>query len=106
MKAAQPIAVPRVLGVGVLLLVLAVLVPVVVVGRRHSGPVLRTVTVGFRPGMVAVDARTNRAFVTNSTDHTVSALDAASGTVVRTVALPGEADLVVADAHRTGLRPR
>jgi YVTN family beta-propeller protein len=53
------------------------------------------------PGMVAVDDRTNRAFVTNSADHTVSVLDAGNGTVLRTVALGDEPDVVAADV-RTG----
>src|SRR5207244_9315241 len=47
--------------------------------------VLRTVTVGQLPGMVAVDARTNHAFVTNSADSTVSVLDARSDSLLRTL---------------------
>ncbi len=77
---------PRVLGAGVLLVV-AVLAPVMVLRHTDAGPVLGTSTVGSMPGMIAVDALTNRAFVTNSADHTVSVLDARSGAVLGTVAL-------------------
>jgi YVTN family beta-propeller protein len=90
---------PWKLGCSLLLAVVVVLV--VVLRRPATGPVLRTVTVGYMPGMVAVDERTNHAFVTNSADHTVTMLDASNGTVVRTVALSDEPDVVAADA-RTG----
>jgi YVTN family beta-propeller protein len=68
-------------------LVLAALTGVVVAPHGATDPVIRTVSVGQIPGMVAVDAHTNRAFVLNSRDNTVSVLDARSGTLLRTVAL-------------------
>ena len=68
-------------------LVLAALTGVVVAPHGATDPVIRTVSVGQIPGMVAVDAHTHRAFVLNSRDNTVSVLDAHSGTLLRTVAL-------------------
>ncbi len=65
--------------------------------REGPSPVLRTVTVGDLPAMLAVDARTNRAFVTYSIDPTVSVLDASTGAVVGTVALTDEPDTVTVD---------
>jgi YVTN family beta-propeller protein len=49
-----------------------------------QSPLLWTVTVGAMPGQVVIDARTNRAFVNNYNDMSVSVLDADSGKVLRT----------------------
>lgn len=49
---------------------------------------------------MAVDARTNRAFVTNRTDDTVSMLDARSGAVLRTLPV-GQGPLSLAVDTRT-----
>jgi YVTN family beta-propeller protein len=51
----------------------------------RSGTVLRTVTVGYGPGALALDARRGRAFVANRYDGTVSVVDVATGAVLRTV---------------------
>jgi len=53
-----------------------------------SGKVLRTVTVGVDPRAVAVDVTTGRVFVTNQ--HSVSVVDAPTGTLLRTI--PTSAD--------------
>lgn len=58
------------------------------VGRdARSGALLRTVSVGWSPAELAVDARTGRVFVANFDDHTVSVLDATSGAVLHTIAV-------------------
>jgi hypothetical protein len=44
--------------------------------QGDTGPVLRTVTVGNTPLLVAVDERTNRAFVTNSADQSQTSREA------------------------------
>jgi YVTN family beta-propeller protein len=67
----------------------------------RSGTVLRTVTVGYGPGAIALDARRGRAFVTNRYDGTVSVLDVAAGAVLRTVAVAPQPGAVVVNA-RTG----
>src|SRR5579883_1292702 len=61
----------------------------------ESNPVLRTVTVGMMPQQVVVDATTNRAFVSNTQDMSISMLDARSGTVLRTVKIGDIPTLVV-----------
>jgi YVTN family beta-propeller protein len=48
---------------------------------------LRTVTVGRMPGQVVIDAATDRVFVNNYQDQSVSVLSAGSGEVLRTVPL-------------------
>lgn len=68
-----------------LLLVVAIGVSGVYFTGVRGGPVLRTVMLGVAPGMVAVDAATNRAFVQNYRDQSVSVLEASSGRVLRTV---------------------
>jgi YVTN family beta-propeller protein len=78
---------------------LALLAVMIVQGHTAPGQVVRTTTVGHMPGWVAVDARTTRAFVTNSVEHTVSVLDASTGAVLRTVALPGEPDFAATDVR-------
>jgi len=90
-------------------------VPQGVVGS--SSIVLRTVRVGLRPGAIAVDERTRRAFVVDAglvktNGHpggrgSVSVLDAGTGAVVRTTAVGADAGgpggqvpvVVVADAR-------
>lgn len=67
----------------------------------RSGRLLRTVPAGTNPGAVAVDERTNRAFVTNLASGSVSILDARSGRVLRTAAV-GEFPLAVAVDDQTG----
>lgn len=52
---------------------------------EDSGKVLRTVPVGVRPTALAVDATTGRVFVTNH--HTVSVLDARTGSLLHTIAI-------------------
>jgi YVTN family beta-propeller protein len=52
---------------------------------QRGTPVLRTMTVGEHPGVSVVDSQTGRLFVANYYDNTVSVLDTATGTVVRTV---------------------
>jgi YVTN family beta-propeller protein len=66
-----------------------------------ASPVVRTVAVGMNPNGVAIDAQSNRVFVTNRDDDSVSVLDAANGRVLRTVPLTGQPTLVAVDA-RTG----
>lgn len=70
----------------------------------QSGRLLRTVTVGHdRSGLsghIAVDARTNRVFVTSPLGDSVSVLDARTGRVVR--AIGGVAPLNVAVDERGG----
>jgi YVTN family beta-propeller protein len=46
---------------------------------------VRTVTLGVFPSAVALDTQTGHAFVTNALDASVSVVDDASGTVLRTV---------------------
>jgi YVTN family beta-propeller protein len=71
-------------------------------GRLAHGagpsPVLRTVTVGLMPGQVVVDAATNRAFVDNYNDLSVTMLSASSGTVLRTVPIGDAIASLVVDA--------
>jgi YVTN family beta-propeller protein len=67
----------------------------------RSGTVLRTVTVGYGPGALALDARLGRAFVANRYDGTVSVLDVATGAVLRTVPVAPQ-PVVVAVNARTG----
>ena len=97
---AGPLRRPRVLAAGVVLVV-AGLIPMAALWHTDTGPVVDTVTVGKMPGMIEVDASTDRAFVTDSADHTVSVLDARSGAVLRTVALGHEPDTLQVN-ERTG----
>ena len=53
-----------------------------------ASPIVRTVPLGIFPNSVAVDESTNRVFVANYKNGTVSVLDATMGTPIRTVALP------------------
>ena len=47
--------------------------------------VTRTIPVGGQPGAVAVDPAARTVYVANAGDGTVSVLDAATGTVTRTI---------------------
>jgi YVTN family beta-propeller protein len=64
-----------------------------------QGPsyVLRTVTVGLLPDQVVVDAATDRAFVNNYPDQSVSVLGASSGSVRRTVPISDLTAALVVD---------
>ena len=75
-----------------------------------SGRILRTVPVGLAPLALAVDTRSRRVFVVNRgsydvikfytiRDGSLSVLDALTGTVLRTVPLPGNAGPAVVDEH-------
>lgn len=98
---ARPLRRLRVLAAGVVLVAVG-LTSIAALRHTDAGPVLGTVTVGQIPGWVAVDARTNRAFVSNVADHTVSVLDARSGAVLRTIALGGHEPNTLAVDVRTG----
>jgi YVTN family beta-propeller protein len=60
-------------------------------------PVLRTVTVGVTPGMVAVDTATNRVFVQNYDDQSVTVLNAHSGQLLHTVSSGDFVSFLVVD---------
>jgi hypothetical protein len=64
----------------------------------ERGPVLRTVTVSLVPGLVVVDAATERAFVNNYGDGSMSVLDAHSGVVLRTAAIYEALATAIVDA--------
>jgi YVTN family beta-propeller protein len=66
----------RVRGLGLALILAGVIAGVVGTRLDLGGVSVHTVTVGASPNYVAVDARTNRVFVTNSTSNNVSILNA------------------------------
>ena len=67
----------------------------------RTGDVIGRTTVGLFPLAEAVDERTNRVFVTNLDDNTVSVLDARSGTLLRTIPVGrGPGDVAVEKATR------
>ncbi len=80
----RQLAVPRTMGAGVL--VGAFLVGALVADQHQSdaSSFVGTVTVGRGPAIVAIDDQRDRAIVLNKTDATVSMIDTAHGTVVRT----------------------
>ena len=53
----------------------------------NAKTVLATVPVGNRPQRVAVNPTTNRVYVANHSDNTVSVLDGGANTVLATVAV-------------------
>jgi YVTN family beta-propeller protein len=69
------------------LVLLATLATVLVAGRLQVPPAVRTSAVGRAPTALVADARTRRVFVANLGSSTVSMLDAASGTVLATIAV-------------------
>jgi len=79
-------------------LALAVVCGIAVAQQGESGPILRTVTIGRAPyWTLALDAQTERAFVFNRQDGTLSVLDTQSGALMRTVTLaPGNVWMAVA----------
>ncbi len=79
------LAVLRTMGVG--LLAGAIVVGVLAAAQHQPGAPLfvGTVTVGHNPTIIALDDRRDRAIVLNETDATVSVVDTARGTVVRTI---------------------
>src|SRR5438067_11682396 len=90
----------RGLQVGVVLLGLIVVpIGVVVVHDMGTGAGVLIVPVGASPSHVTVDARTGRAFVTNSSDSSLSVLDARSGTILRTVAVGAAPSALAVNAH-------
>jgi len=54
-----------------------------------SGATLGTTALGYQPGLVAVDERTNRLFVAGADDGTVSTLDMRAGRLQRSVVVHG-----------------
>jgi YVTN family beta-propeller protein len=70
----------------------------------QSGDLLRTVTVGASAFGIAVDEQTDRVFVTNVKDGTVSVLQAHTGTVLRTIGL--QLAGVAADPNGMAVEPR
>jgi serine/threonine protein kinase, bacterial len=69
-------------------LVLLVALPgLLVTGRLHVPPAVRTVAVGRVPTAVVVDARTQRIFVATYAAASVTMLDATSGAVLATIAV-------------------
>lgn len=69
--------------------------------RAQGDPVVASVSVGIDPSPLVVDAATNRAFVYNRTDGTVSTLDTRSGAVRDTVPV-GSQYAWMAVAQRAG----
>src|SRR5579885_3052649 len=69
--------------------------------RRPSGggALVRAVPVGRGPDAVAIDERTDRVFVANGDDGTVSMLDAHSGAPLRTIAVGRDPDALAVDAQ-------
>lgn len=67
----------------------------------RAGALLRTTRVGRIPSALAVDARTNRVFVANMLEGTVSVLDARSGAMLHTVRV-GHRPWALAVAVNTG----
>jgi YVTN family beta-propeller protein len=59
---------------------------------RARTPLLASSAVGRTPSAVAVDPRSGHVFVANSTDNTVSMLDARTGRVLHTTAVGGDPD--------------
>jgi YVTN family beta-propeller protein len=72
----------------------------VVLLDARSGTVLHTAAIGKNSSGVAIDGRTQRAFIPNSDDGTVSVLDTVTGRVVRTVQV-GALPYAVAVDERT-----
>jgi len=66
----------------------------------RTGKLLGINPVGIYPWGVAVDERTNRAFVTNTYSNTVTLLNATSGTIVRTIAVGKGPGALAVDATR------
>ena len=63
----------------------------------QSGVFTGPIVVGSHPTVMAVDERTGRAFVVNQWDNTVSVLDIARGTLLRTVAVGAAPEAVAVD---------
>jgi YVTN family beta-propeller protein len=93
---------------GLTALSVLVVLLLVVLGQRaiaqwlkRSHVIVATVTVGLDADAVAVDEQTGHVFVSNSSDGTVSMLDAVSGAVIHTTVVGGVPNQVAVDA-RTG----
>jgi YVTN family beta-propeller protein len=69
----------------------------VVASRLAATPVVETTMVGLGPGTTAVDEQTERVFVVNSEDRTVSLLDSRTGRLLRTIAVGFYPELVAVD---------
>jgi len=63
----------------------------------RNGQLVRSVTVGQRPMDVAIDARTGRAFISNSVSDTISVIDTRGGRVLATVAAGRQPDAMAVD---------
>src|SRR5919199_2311127 len=88
-------------SIGLGLVVLVVLTGLVAAHLTDVSPVVSTVPVGSTPVSLAVDARTGRAFVVNNGDNSVSVIDSARGTLLRTVGVgPGPTAVVVDEPGR------
>jgi YVTN family beta-propeller protein len=95
--ARRPAVRPRSLTARAGLVLLVALAGLPVAGRLWAPPAVRTIAVGRTPTAVVVDACTRRVFVANLGSSTVSMLDAASGTVLATIAVaPHPSALAVA----------
>jgi YVTN family beta-propeller protein len=51
----------------------------------NSNTVVNTITVGDRPGFVAVNPNTNFIYVSTSTENTVTVIDGATNIIIATV---------------------
>jgi len=67
----------------------------VVAGRTEPTPLLGAVTLGPDPSALAIDEATNRVFVTDHVDGYLRVLDAASGALLRVVAIDRDGPLAV-----------
>lgn len=93
--------VPRLLAAGLLLIALGLGGRRLVLHLLASDVVVGTVTVGLDASAVAVDELTGRVVVSNTSDGTVSVLDASSGAVHSSVTVAGNPNQVAVD-ERTG----
>lgn len=62
-------------------------------------PIVTTVRVGRFPTALAVDEQLGRVFVVNTMSRTMSELDAVQGTVLRTIPLVPQQDLIAVDSR-------